>query len=51
MDRDHFSNLCSPNLRRLHIKFDNIGPEASEEKTFEILNTFPIQMYGAHINA
>ena len=29
----------------------NIGPEASEEKSFEILNIFPIQMYGAHTNA
>ena len=25
----------------------NTGPEASEEKSFEILNIFPIQMYGA----
>ena len=24
---------------------------ASEEKSFEILNNFPIQMYGAHTNA
>ena len=29
----------------------NIGPEASEEKSFEILNIFPIQMYGALTNA
>ena len=26
--------------------FSNIGPEASEEKSFEILNIFPIQLYG-----
>ena len=29
----------------------NIAPEASEEKLFEILNIFPIPMYGAHTNA
>ena len=29
----------------------NIGPEAAEEKSFEILNIFPIQTYGAHTNA
>ena len=27
------------------------GPEASEEKPFEIINIFSIQMYGAHTNA
>ena len=27
------------------------GPEASKEKSFEIINNFPIQMYGAHTNA
>ena len=25
---------------------NNIGPEVSEEKSFEILNIFPTQMYG-----
>ena len=29
----------------------NTGPEASEEKPFEIINIFSIQMYGAHTNA
>ena len=29
----------------------NIGPEASEETSFKILNIFTIQMYGAHTNA
>ena len=28
----------------------NIGPAASEEKSFEILKIFPIQMYEAHTN-
>ena len=28
-----------------------MGPEASEEKLFEILNIFYIQMYGADTNA
>ena len=27
------------------MKFSNIGPEAPEEKSFEILNIFPIQMH------
>ena len=27
------------------------GPEALEEKSFEIINIFSIQMYGAHTNA
>ena len=27
------------------------GPEASEEKPFEIINIFSIQMYEAHTNA
>ena len=27
------------------------GPEASEEKPFEIINIFSIQMYGAYTNA
>ena len=34
-----------PTLRRLHMKFEQIGPEAPEEKLFEILNIFPIQMH------
>ena len=29
----------------------NTGQEASEEKTFEIINIFSIQMYGVHTNA
>ena len=31
--------------------FSNFGPEVLEEKSFVILNIFPIQMYGAHTNA
>ena len=27
------------------MKFEQIGPEAPEEKLFEILNIFPIQMH------
>ena len=34
-----------PTLRRLHMKFEQIGSEAPEEKLFEILNIFPIQMH------
>ena len=33
------------------MKFEQHWPEASEEKSFDILNIFPIQMYGAHANA
>ena len=29
----------------------NTGPEASEEKPFEIINIFSTQMCGAHANA
>ena len=29
----------------------NTGPEASEEKSFEIINMFSIKMYGAYTNA
>ena len=44
--------FCSPpNLRRLHMKSEQHCLEASEEKSFEILNIFPIQMYGTHTNA
>ena len=34
-------------------KFDHGGKKvkASEEKSFEIINIFSIQMYGAHTNA
>ena len=33
------------------MKFEQISSEASEDKSFETLNNFPIQMYRAHINA
>ena len=33
------------------MKFEQIGSVASEEKSFEILNNFPTQIYGAHTNA
>ena len=49
MDRDHFNNL--PVQGGSTWNLSNIGPEASEEKLFEILNIFPIQMYGTHTNA
>ena len=32
----------SPAPRRLHLKFEQNWPEASEEKSFDILNIFPI---------
>ena len=35
----------SPTLRRLHMKFVQNWPEDPEEKLFEILNIFPIQMH------
>ena len=48
MDRDHFSNLSFPQTKEVP---NEIGPEVTEEKSFEILNIFPIQIYGAHTNA
>ena len=41
----------SPAPRGSTWNLSNIGQEASEEKSFEILNIFPIQMYGTHTNA
>ena len=41
----------SPNLRKLHIKFEQHWPRGFRGKLFEILNIFPLQMYGAHTNA
>ena len=43
----HFDQWTIPILANL----SNTGPEASEEKPFEIINIFSIQMYGAHTNA
>ena len=41
MNRDHFSNLLFP----LPWNLSKIGQEAPEEKLFENLNIFPIQMH------
>ena len=43
--------FCSPVPRRFHMNLSNIGLAAPEEKSFEILNIIPIQMYRAHTNA
>ena len=43
--------FCFPILRWLHMKLNKISSEASEDKSFETLNNFPIQMYRAHTNA
>ena len=52
MDLNHFSNLSFPCPKEApHENLKNTGRVASEEKSFEILNIFPIQMYGAHTNA
>ena len=37
--------FCSPYLRSSIWNLSKIGPEAPEEKLFEILNIFPIQMH------
>ena len=42
MDGNHLSNLSFPCPREA----SNVGPEAPEEKSFEILNIFPVQMHG-----
>ena len=46
MDGNHFSNLLIP-LPQGSSKWNlsNTDPEAPEEKLFEILNIFPIQMH------
>ena len=49
MYNNYFSNFGRPLVPDDLCK--DSGPEASEEKSFEILNIFPIQMYGAHTNA
>ena len=36
----------SPDPFRLLLKLKDIGREVSEEKSFEILNIFSLQMYG-----
>ena len=51
-DRDNFSNLLFPLPKVAPYEiWAQIGSDDSEEKSFEILNNFPIQMYGAHLNA
>ena len=51
MDQDHFSNLSFTCPKGSTWNLSNIGPEASEEKSFEIINIFSIQMYGTQTNA
>ena len=46
-DHDHFSNLSFPQPKEAPHEFEQRGQEASEEKSFEILNSFLIQVYGA----
>ena len=43
--RDHFSNFLFPLPKEAPYEIWKIGPEAPEEKLFEILNIFPIQMH------
>ena len=55
----HFDQWTMPILAIFHSpaqggfawNLSNTGPGASEEKSFEIINIFSIQMYGAHTNA
>ena len=55
----HFDQWTIPILAIFHSpahggsawNLSNTGPEASEEKPFEIINIFSLQMYGAHTNA
>ena len=55
----HFDQWTIPILAIFHSpahggsarNLSNTGPEASEEKPFEIINILSIQMYGAHTNA
>ena len=44
--QDHFSNLSFPQPKKGSIwNLSKIGPGAPEEKSFEILNIFHIQMH------
>ena len=46
MNHDHFSNLSFPQPKEAPYEIcAKIGLEAPEEKSFEILNIFPIQMH------
>ena len=55
----HFDQWTIPILAIFHSpahgvsawNLSNTGQEASEEKPFEIINIFSIQIYGAHTNA
>ena len=47
MNCDHFSNLSFPRPKKAQYE---IWAMVSEEKSFEILNNFPIQMYGTYTN-
>ena len=45
MDGNHFSNLHSPTSGGLQMKFEQHWHRAPEEKSFVILNIFPIQIH------
>ena len=46
MNHDHFSNLSFPQPKEAPYEIcEKIGLEAPEEKSFEILHIFPIQMH------
>ena len=49
--RQFLQSFVSPPYGGSIWNLNKIGSEASEEKSFEILNNFPIQMYRAHTNA
>ena len=53
MNHNHFSNLSFPCPKEApnEIWVTLAHSEASEEKSFEILNIFPKQMYGIQTNA
>ena len=46
MAANQFSNLSFPTPGRLQMKFEQHWPRGLEEKSFVILNIFPIQMHG-----
>ena len=51
MNSDHFSNLSLPRPNKAQYEIWANFAQWLQRRSFEILNNFPIQMYGAHTNA
>ena len=51
MDNDYFSNLSFPQPKEAPHEIWATLAQRLQRRSFEILNIFPIQMYGGHTNA